>query len=238
MTTRIPTTSPRFLARMAALFLLLTILLGTFAQAFVSEKLIVFHDASATATNILAHKGLFRLSFTIYLIEMACQVTTAVLFYQLLKPVNKTVALLSLFLEVTGCVIKTFARVFYIAPLFVLRPGGWEGFSAEQLHSIALVLLKVNDSGAGVALAFFGFSSVLGGYLIFRSTFLPRWLGVLSFVAGLGWLTFLYRPLGDLAFPIAALLGLAGAAATIFWFLVFGVNEQRWVQRSASPAPI
>lgn len=233
MTMRTISSSPRLLARMTGLFILLTILFGIFAQMFVSEKLVDFRDAGVTASQILAHKGLFQLGFTIYLIEMACQVTAAVLFYQLLKPVNRTVALLSLFLEVTGCVIKTFARVFYIAPLFVLgRPAALEGFSAEQLESVSLILLNVNDQGAGVALAFFGFSSLLGGWLVFRSTFLPRWLGVLSFIAGIGWLTFLYRPLGDLAFPIVALIGLAGAVATIFWLLVFGVNAEKWVQRA------
>src|SRR5215208_1964311 len=202
-------TSPRLLARATGLFFLLTILCGIFAQGFVSERLINFSDAAATATNILTHKGLFRLSFTVYLIEMACQITTAVLFYQLLKPVNRTIALLALFLEVTGCVVKICARVFYIAPLLVLgHSAALQGFSAEQLQSMALILLKVNDHGAGVAVGFFGFSTLLSGYLVFRSTFLPRWLGVLSFCAGFGWLTFLYRPLGDLAFPIAALLGL------------------------------
>jgi hypothetical protein len=145
--------------------------------------------------------------------------------------------LLALFLEVTGCIVKTCARVFFIAPLFVLgRPAALVGLSAEQLQSVALILFRVNDQGAGVALAFFGFSTLLGGYLVFRSTFLPRWLGVLSFIAGLGWLTFLYRPLGDIAFPIAALFGLSGAAAMIFWLLVFGVNEERWTKQAASGA--
>ncbi len=235
MTTRIAPYSPRSLARMTGLFFLFTIVTGIFAQAFVSEKLIDFHDAGATATRILAHQGLFRLGFTIYLIEMACQVTAAVLFYQLMKPVNRTVALLALLLEVTGCIIKTFARVFYIAPLFVLgHPAALEGFSARQLQSVGLILLNVNDQGAGAALAFFGFSTFLGGYLVFRSTFLPRWLGVLSLVAGVGWLTFLYRPLGDLAFPVVALVGLLGAAATIFRLLVSGVNEEKWMERAGA----
>jgi hypothetical protein len=55
---------------------------------------------------------------------------------------------------------------------------------------------------------------------------------VLSVVAGVGWLTFLYRPLGNLAFPIAALLGLVGSAATIFWLVVFGVNEEKWMEKA------
>src|SRR6267142_2505639 len=117
MNSQLAPSSPRFLARMTGLFMLLTILAAIFAQGLVSERLIDFRDAAATATNILAHKGLFQWGFTVYLIEMTCQVTAAVLFYQLLKPVNKTIALLALFLEVTGCIIKAFARVFYIAPL-------------------------------------------------------------------------------------------------------------------------
>jgi hypothetical protein len=224
-------------------FFLLTILGGIVAQVFISQRLIDFNDAAATANNILTNKGLFTLGFTIYLIEMACQVATATLLYQLLKPVNRTVALLALLLELTGIVIKTFSRVFYITPLFVLgalasgesvAAGSiLSGFTTAQLQSLALTLLKVNDQGAAVALAFFGFSTPLVGYLIFRSKFLPRWLGLLVMVAGLGWLTFLYPPLGYGVFMIIAPIGLLSALVKIFWLLVFGVNEEKWNEQAA-----
>lgn len=229
-------TSPRRLARSIGLLFLLTILAGVFAQGFVSERLIIFSDAATTANNILTHRGLYQLGFTFYLIEMACQISTAALWYILLRPVNRSVALTAAFIELAGCVIKTGARVFYLAPLFVLGAGGpsaLHAFSPEQLPAIALILLKVNDYGAATALAFFGFSTPLNGYLIFRSKFLPRWLGILSMIAGVGWATFLYPPLGYRAFPFIALLGLIGAAATIFWLLVFGVDEEKWRGQAA-----
>lgn len=217
------------------MFSLLTILGGIFAQGFVSERLIVSHDASLTATNILTQRNLFQLGFTVYLIEMASQVVALALFYELLRPVSKSVAVVAAFLELTGCAIKAFARVFYIAPLWVLNGGATlSALNTEQLQTLALVLLRINDQGAGAALAFFGFATVLQGYLIYRSTFLPRWLGALSMVAGLGWLTFLYPPLGYRAFMVVALLGLLGSVVVIFWLLVFGVNEERWKAQAAA----
>jgi hypothetical protein len=227
--------SPIVLARIFALFLLLTILGGIFAQGFVSDRLVDVANASATANNILTHQGLFQFGFTVFLVEMACQIVSAVFFYQLIKPVNRTVALVWFALEMTASIIKTFARVFYIAPLFVLaHPAALKGFSAEQLQSVVLILLKVNSLGAAAAVAFFGFTSLLGGYLIFRSKFLPRWLGVLSFIAGLGSITFLYPSLGYRAFPFFVISALLGAGATIFWLLVFGVNEEKWFEQARS----
>src|SRR6266705_863174 len=218
MMERIAETSPRLKARITGAFYLLTILTGIFAQGFVSGSLVVDGDAAATATNILTHRGMFQLGFAVYLIEMACQIAMTALFYDLLKPAGRSVSLLAAFLGLAGCVIKTFSRVFFIVPLFVLGGAHYlSAFSAEQLQALALLFLKVNDRGAGMALVFFGFYALLTGYLIIRSTFLPRILGAWSVVGGLGWLTFLYPPLGSRLFPFIAIFAILGAASLIFW---------------------
>jgi hypothetical protein len=225
--------SPRRKARIAGVFYLLTILTGLFAQGFVSGRLIIDGDAATTATNILTHRSLFESGFTVYLIEMACQVALTALFYELLKPVNRSVSLLAAYISLVGCTIKTVSRLFFIAPLFVLGGSHYLSvFNREQLQALALLFLKVNDHGAGIALAFFGFSTILKGYLILRSTFLPRILGWFGLLAGLGWLTFLSPTLGYDLFPYIAAFGLLGAAAQILWLLVFGVNEKRWKEQA------
>jgi hypothetical protein len=222
--------NPRLLARLAGVFFLLTIIGGIVAQAVISERLIDFRDAVATANNILANRGLFQAGFTIYLMEMACQVTTAMLLYRILRPVSGTLSMLMLLMEMTGIVIKTTARVFFITPLWVLdgSAGALNGMDAAQVQAVALTLLKINDFGAATAIAFFGFSTILTGYLVFRSTYLPRWLGAIGMIAGVGWLTFIYPPLGYSVFMFAALFGLLAAAAKIFWLIVFGVDEEKF----------
>jgi Domain of unknown function (DUF4386) len=234
MTERIPETSPRLKARVTGALYLLTILTGIFAQGFVSGRL-VDGDAAATAANILTHRGLFQLGFAVYLIEMACQIAMTALFYDLLKPAGRSVSLLAAFLGLAGCVIKTFSRVFFIAPLFVLGGAHYLSvFSTEQLQALALLFLKVNDHGAAIALVFFGFYALLQGYLIIRSTFLPRTLGMLSVLGGVGWLSFLYPPLGYRLFPYIAAFGILGAVSLILGLLVFGLNEQRWKEQASA----
>ena len=226
-------TSLRVKTRTTGVLYLLTIITGIFAQAFVAGRLIVDGDAAATASNILEHRKLFELGFSVFLVEMACQTAFTALFYELLKPAGRSVSLVAAFLGLAGCIIKTFSRIFYIVPLFILGGAPYLNvFSQEQLQALALLFLKVNDRGAGIALAFFGFYAVLTGYLIIRSTFLPRVLGVLSVVAGVGWLSFLLPHLGYHLFLYVAPLGLLGAAALIFWLIFFGVNEERWKEQA------
>ena len=237
MTERIREASPRLKARITGVFSLLTILTGIFAQGFVSDRLVVDGDAVATATNILAHRGLFQLGFAVYLIEMACNIAMTALFYDLLKPAGRTVSLVAAFLGLAGSVIKTFSRVFFIVPLFILGGAHFLSvFNAEQLQALALLSFKVNDRGAQMALVFFGFYALLTGYLIIRSAFLPRILGVLSVVGGLGWLSFLYLPLGHRLFPYVVSVALLGALALIVWLLVRGVDEQRWKEQARAAA--
>jgi Domain of unknown function (DUF4386) len=226
--------SPRTKARLAGAFYLLTILTGVFAQGFISARLVVSGDAAATANNILSHDGLFRLGFAVYMIEMVCQIITTVLLYDLLKPVNRSLSLLAAVLGLIGCGIKTFSRLFYFAPLLVLGGTHYLSvFSGQQLNAVALLFLRVNDIGAGIALVFFGFYALLKGYLVIRSTFLPRVLGWLAVLGGIGWLAFLSPPFGDRMFSFIAVLGIVGALANIGWLLVVGVNEQRWREQAS-----
>ena len=111
----------------------------------------------------------------------------------------------------------------------VLEGGGYlSAFTVEQLQAVALLLLKVNAQGAGTAMVFFGCYAFLKGYLIIKSTFLPRILGVIRMLGGVGWLTFLAPPLAARAYRYIVTIALLGTGAQIVWLLVNGVNEQRW----------
>jgi hypothetical protein len=230
--------SPRVKARFTGAVYLLYVILGVFAQSFVSDRLVAWHDAAATSANILAHQSFYRLGFTVYLLEMAGQIATVVLFYQMLKPVSRTGAMLAAAFELTGCGIKILSRLFYFAPLLVLTGNAsyLSVFNKEQLDAIVLLLLRINDNGAAIALAFFGFSTLLQGWLVYRSGFLPRWLGVIGMIGGLGWLTFLSPPLGMRLFMYLAVFALIGVLATCIWLLTVGVDETRWRQRAAEAA--
>ena len=219
-------------ARLIGVLFLITIVAGGFAQGFVGGKLISA-DASATAAGIVAHEGLYRLAFAVYLIEMACQIAMTVLFYQLLKPVSKTASLLAATFGLVGCTIKTLARLFFFAPLLVLGGAGYLSvFDPRQLEALAFFSLRMNYTAETIAVVFFGLNTLITGYLVLRSTFLPRALGVVSVVGGLGWMIYLYEPLAARLEAYIVGVGVIGALATVLWLLVKGVDEQRWKEQA------
>lgn len=235
MMERITESSPRFLARSAGVFYLLNILTGLFALVLIRNKLIVYGDATTTATNILTHEPLFRLGFAVDLLTVACYITVTGLFYCLFKPVNRSLSITAAFFSLVGCVIQASSCLFLVAPLFVLGGGQYLSvFSAEQLQTLALLFLKFHGGGYKIALVFFGFYCLLIGTLIFRSTFLPRILGAFLSFASLGWLTFLLPPLADSLSPYILLPGLLGEGALTGWLLVKGVNVQRWQEQNSA----
>jgi hypothetical protein len=104
----------------------------------------------------------------------------------------------------------------------------------EQLHALALMFLELNAMAVDMCFVFFGFYCLLIGYLIFRSAFLPRILGVLMALAGLGWLTFLSPPLADYFSPYIQVLGILAELSLCLWLLVMGVNVQRWKEQAGA----
>jgi hypothetical protein len=237
MTNLIAETSPSTRGRILAALYLTVILGGIAGQLFIADSLVVPNDAATTAANIVANKSLYRLAFTIFMLEMAAQVAVSLLFYDLLKPVNRSIARLSAIFGLTASGIKTMARVFFYAPLIVLSGAPYlSAIEPAQLETLAFLFLRINSQAAAIALIFFGFETLLRGWLVFKSGFLPRFLGVISMIGGLGWLTYLWPPLGSKVFTGVALFAIVGVFATAGWLFIRGVDDVKWRERAALAA--
>jgi len=236
MMERIAEASPRFKARMAGVFQLLEAITAACPGVFILDRLVVSGNAAATAANILGHERLLWLGFTSLLIGVMCHIAWALLMYELLKPVNRSVSLLAAFVILVGCAIQAITSLFYLAPLLILQGGrSLSAFAPEQLQALALMFVKLNNYANDINLVFFGLWCILTGYLIFRSTFLPRILGVLLAIGGLGWVTYLYPPLAyHLFIPYIAAASALGEIPLEFWLIVMGVNAQRWREQASA----
>ena len=223
-------------ARLTGVVYLLYFLTAVFAE-FLVRGLVVSGDAAATANNILAHQPLYRLGLATALVATACYVAVTALFYDLFKPVNRSLSLLAAFFSLLGCAIQAFGGLLQLAPLVVLGEGQYgSGFKAEQLRALALMFLDLNAQAVSISLVFFGFYCLLIGYLILRSSFLPRILGVPMAIAGFGWLSFLSPPLAGYLSPYILVLGFLAELSLCLWLLVIGVNVSRWKQQQAGAA--
>src|SRR5580700_2139930 len=226
--------SPRPRARITGVVYLLYFLTAILGEFFM-RGLVVSGDAAATANNILAHQPLFRLGLATGLIATACYVAVTALFYDLFKPVNRSLSLLAAFFSLVGCAILAFATVFQLAPLVVLGGGQYLSvFKVEELRALGCLSLELYGQAVNICFVFFGVYCLLIGYLIDRKSFLPRILGVLMAFAGLGWLTFLAPPLANYLSPYILVLGFLAELALMLWLLVMGVNVQRWKEQASA----
>jgi len=230
--------SPQVYARSCGALYLYILLAASFAELFVRSKLVVSRDAAATAANIMTGESLFRLGFSGELLHLACDVAVAMLLYALLRPVDRNVALLAAFMRLACDVILATASLSHFAALRLL--GGSEylkTFQPDQLQSLALLAMKLHGDGYAISLVFFGFACFSLGYLIFRSGFLPRTIGVLLAVAGACYLInsfahFLYPATGAALFNAGILLPCFVAELSLtLWLLVKGVNVAQWEER-------
>lgn len=237
MTFALTETSPSTRGRILAGLYLFVIAAGIIGQAVIADRMVVRNDAARTAANILANPALYRLAFTIFMLEMVAQIAASMMFYDLLKPVNRSVARASAIIGITGSGIKTLARVFYYAPLLLLGGASYlSAFPQAQLEALSYTFIRINSQAAAIALVFFGFEVLLRGWLIFRSGFLPRFLGVLSMIGGAGWLTYLWPPLGSQTFIFVALFAVVSVLILAGWLFVRGVDDAAWRARAAMAA--
>jgi hypothetical protein len=227
--------SPRARGRLTGLFEALEGVTSSYGQVFVLGRLVVSGEAAATAVNILAHERLFWLGYVSSVLGVAFHVVWVVLFYDLFKPVNKRLSLLAAFVGLVVCGAQALAAFLYLAPLLVLKGGAsWSAFTGQQVQALALLFLKLNAYAFNLDLVFFGLWCVIAGYLIFRSTFLPRILGVLLAIDGVGWMLYLYPPLAYKMFPVIAGASALAEIPLQLWLLIMGVNSVRWNEQAGA----
>jgi hypothetical protein len=235
---RIAELRPRSLARMAGACQLIEALTATFGQVIVLDRLVVHGNAAATAANIAGHERIFWAGFASALIGVVFHIAWAFLIYDLFKYVNRRVSLFATFVILVGCAVQALTILFYIAPLFVLSGGSsFSAFTTDQLQGLAFLFLRLNGAAFNIYLVFFGLWCVLIGLLIFRSTFLPRVLGVLIAISGFAWMMYLWPPLANRLFmPYIAGASALGEVPLELWLLVMAVNAQRWKEQALAAA--
>jgi hypothetical protein len=190
LTTLTTETSPILKARVAGFLYLIIIVFGISSEVFVRANLIVTGDAAATATNIMASKGLFRIGFAADAIMLMCDVAIAVLFYVLFKHVNKTLSLTAAVFRLTQATILGFNLLNYYAALLLLNGSEYAAaFEGNQLSALATLFLDLHRHGYDLGLLFFGVSNLILGYLVVRSKYVPGVLGYGLMAAAVVYLT-------------------------------------------------
>jgi len=225
-------------ARMAGLLYLIYIVVSIFANVLGRSKLIILGDAATTARNIIASALQFRIGFVLDLVSAVLFLLTAWALYVLLKPVNKNLALLFLLLNLGGVAVHCISDLFLIASQLLLSGADYlKVFQVDQLQALAMLSLYIYKYGfLGIAQIFFGAWLFPLGYLVFKSGFLPRFLGVILMVHCVVWLMsalqfFLFPAF--IAIPFVGItyisypIGFISEFGLSLWLLIMGAKDQK-----------
>ena len=219
-------------ARMAGFLYLTYIVITIAADVFGRSPLIVFGDAATTARNIIGSEWQFRIGITGDLVSAVFFLLAAWALFVLLKPVNKDFALLFLLLNLGGVAVYSINLLNQFAAVLLLSGADYlKVFQADQLQALAMLLLNLYHNGYWISQIFFGAWLFPLGYLVFKSGFLPRILGVVMMIHCVGWLmTFLqfflfpgYEGITYLTYP----LGFISEFGLTLWLLIMGAKDQK-----------
>ncbi|RXH55783.1 DUF4386 domain-containing protein [Granulicella sibirica] len=238
MTAAKRTISPQVYARLSGVLYLINIACGLFGEV-TRGKLIIPGDPAATAHHILASESLFRLTIAGDLVMHITDVPMAILFYVLLKPVSKDLSALAALFGMLQTAILCANKLNLITVLFLLTGNGLQSFTPSQLQSFASLSLELHESGFGVGLIFFGVSCLITAYLLYRSEYFPKALGILQAMAGVSYLinsfTLILNPtLATRMFPAIVIPAFIGELATCLWLITKGINVTKWNHRIAA----
>ena len=225
-------------ARMAGFLYLIYIVTSIFANGLGRSKLIVLGDAATTARNIMASAWQFRIAFLVDLVAAVLFLLTAWALYVLLKPVNKNLALLFLLLNLGGVAVSCFSDLFLIASQLLLSGADYlKVLQAVQLQALAMLSLYLYKYGfMGIAQIFFGAWLFPLGYLVFKSGFLPRFLGVILMVHCVVWLMsalqfFLFPGFIGMTFVgityLSNPIGFISEFGLTLWLLIMGAKDPK-----------
>jgi hypothetical protein len=242
MTTRSIQTSPQLYARCGGLLYVAIILCGAFSEGFVTSNLVVTGDAAATAQHILAAPALWQAGVVANVLVVLWAVPLLWIEYLLLRPVSQSLALLSLLLNLISLAVEALSKVFLLLVLPALATAHPATFGPAQGPLLAQLALQAHDMSFNLALLFFGGTCMVNGYLLVKSGYFPKALGVLLQVAGASYLVAcwaaLFAPtLADALLPGVLLPPLIGEASVALWLLIKGVHLAHW-QAQVTPPPV
>lgn len=234
-----PGMSPKTLARIGGALYVFIIVAGIFGELFVRNALIVSGDAAATAANIAAHEGLWRLGIAGDLLMHVADLPLLVIIYVLMRPVNRDLALLVVLFDAVQSAVLVASKMNLLTPLFALGDAGYlKAFAPEQLQALAYLSVRMDANGFGFGLIFFGCGCLVFGWLIRRSGYLPWMLGALIQLAGACYLVnsfalILAPALAGKLFPAIMLPPFLAETSLALWLLIKGVDVPRWSARAA-----